>query len=274
MLHRIYLITALALGACVGCSMPTTMVAMEAEIGDCSICLDSIISETYTATIPCNHLFHVNCLKKYQTNGQGIVLQKPCPNCRKKITGTDDEIAQSIVQSLQDEQDKKAHAACAEADLKKTIALSLQEKEERDRKKDRDQKQHAAQIAQLKQEAAALIDATNSRDSYVDNNKTMTTILTGLRTRDPLAANIVQEQWVQLAPVFDVGAGEVGVGRGYPLAPPVASPVAGRGRAPIHVPAQSQPVGRGRGNGGVAAGNGFDMGELQRALLARRGQQG
>ena len=39
----------------------------------CSICLEDISDETKIETL-CNHIFHLNCLDKWQNN--------TCPNCR------------------------------------------------------------------------------------------------------------------------------------------------------------------------------------------------
>ena len=44
-------------------------------MSNCPICLESL-ENTMNITTPCNHVFHLNCLRKCKTD---------CPLCRQKI---------------------------------------------------------------------------------------------------------------------------------------------------------------------------------------------
>jgi len=46
-------------------------------LGDCSICLNTIEIDNRIYELKCNHIFHVECLNKWNKN--------TCPYCRSKI---------------------------------------------------------------------------------------------------------------------------------------------------------------------------------------------
>ncbi len=53
----------------------------EDTIDDCTICLDKIRGGNTIAFLPCNHLFHIDCIKAWK-KGNEI---GSCPNCRQEF---------------------------------------------------------------------------------------------------------------------------------------------------------------------------------------------
>jgi hypothetical protein len=56
------------------------LITIQEELEDsCSICLDNIEIGSMVYSIPCNHKFHINCLKSYLIN-----YNRNCPLCRNE----------------------------------------------------------------------------------------------------------------------------------------------------------------------------------------------
>jgi hypothetical protein len=59
------------------CKKYYTYKIVDKFLGDCSICLNTIEIDNRIYELKCNHIFHVECLNKWNKN--------TCPYCRSKI---------------------------------------------------------------------------------------------------------------------------------------------------------------------------------------------
>lgn len=53
------------------------------DLDDCSICMENMIREETIVVSSCNHLFHLDCLKKYWNDSE--TFHNKCPNCRQNM---------------------------------------------------------------------------------------------------------------------------------------------------------------------------------------------
>ncbi|KAL3111034.1 hypothetical protein niasHT_012952 [Heterodera trifolii] len=62
-------------------AMPQILfMANDQQADDCAICLDPIPLETFVRPLPCNHIFHNDCIEKwYRSN------HETCPICRREM---------------------------------------------------------------------------------------------------------------------------------------------------------------------------------------------
>ena len=73
------------------------------EINDCGICLDSLNNNI--ETLPCNHIFHIECIKKLTMSK--CILKNNCPICRCHFKNQDQEQKQEQEQDQDQEQDHR-----------------------------------------------------------------------------------------------------------------------------------------------------------------------
>lgn len=66
-------------------SLPTVVLSSDALLEQCTICLENMGTEEVVTTLPCDHIFHKNCIVLWLSNNN------TCPLCRSKLPK--DEIA-------------------------------------------------------------------------------------------------------------------------------------------------------------------------------------
>ena len=73
-------------------SMDSILPDTNREENECAICLENLPKNTYdviscdTAVLPCNHLFHTQCIRKICKHAQS--WKEKCPTCRRSFAIT------------------------------------------------------------------------------------------------------------------------------------------------------------------------------------------
>ncbi|KAK5686985.1 hypothetical protein LTS10_001121 [Elasticomyces elasticus] len=71
-----------------------TVVELEKDRLKCTVCVSNFEVAEEVVTLPCTHLFHIECLSSWMVQGH------ECPNCRYKLAATvDDEDAHTVAQT-------------------------------------------------------------------------------------------------------------------------------------------------------------------------------